>query len=283
MLRSLLFTVLLSSLLSPNIAPAGWGIMGIELFGKSCQLNEYEDIPGEPEALYEQALQHTKAEEHCEAARLHLAIIRQFPWKALSVESKFLVIDALYLADKWDRSITASKMYLRDYGHKMDERVEYAAYMIGEAFFRYIPEDIRFDTTDAYKAQRAFAEFIANFPKSKWAPEAKRKLQISYNILAKKEISLGNYYLERKDYYRAAVRYQVVPKDFRSSEHVPEALYLLVDCFLGLKKVPEALAAKKILETRFKDSPFTEKVPAIFAKWGVDPNQTPTKELEIWE
>ncbi len=52
--------------------------------------------------------------------------------------------------------------------------------------------------------------------------------------LAGKEMSIGRFYLNRRNYTAAINRFRIVLADYQTTRHTEEALYRLVEAYLGL-------------------------------------------------
>jgi outer membrane protein assembly factor BamD len=252
-------------------------VMGITIGNARCEIESPQVLPGEPADLLKKAASKTLTQKHCEAAQIYQSIAFQYPHLAIRHEAEFLLIPAHLAAEEYDAAITAAKNYLKTHPRKEDERVEYAYYAIGFAFFaERNSDDVRFNQRETAKAQQAFVEYLRIYPNGKHAHEVKAKLELAYNILAEAELEIGKSYLERaricrpwmkaekckeyKDglYLSAAVRLQQIPTQFRNSRFLPEAIALLVECFQNLGKKAEADAAVKLLERIAADSEWTK-------------------------
>jgi outer membrane protein assembly factor BamD len=90
-----------------------------------------------------------------------------------------------------------------------DEDAAYAQYIVGLAYYRQIPEVTRDQRTSA-RAIAAFTEVIERYPDSEYVEDSQAKLRYARDQLAGKEMQVGRYYLERKEYVAAANRFRSV-------------------------------------------------------------------------
>ena len=79
---------------------------------------------------------------------------------------------------------------------------------------------------------------------------------ITRDQLAGKEMQVGRYYLERREYVAAINRFKVVVVEYQDTRHVEEALERLVEANLALGLVSEAQTAAAVLGHNFPDSPW---------------------------
>ncbi len=233
---------------------------GFPIGGSTCELALADDLSGTAEELFQQAQDALKNEKFCEASRILIAIPVQFPWSGLRVQTEFLLIDALHKAGEFDSSITAAKKYVLLHVRLDDPKVEYAYYMIGENFFLERNEDdVQFDQIETLKSQIAFNEYLKRYPNGKYVNIAKGRMQEAYNVLSAKELAIGRHYFDRKKYLSAAARLQNIPKIFKNSTDMPEAISLLVECYWHLDKKNEANAAVQLLGKFFPSSEWTKR------------------------
>ena len=85
----------------------------------------------------------------------------------------------------------------------------YAQYLIGESYFRQIP-DVTRDQDLSQKAIDAMGEVVTKYPDSEYADDARQKIEIAIDQIAGKEMQVGRYYLERREYLAAVNRFRIV-------------------------------------------------------------------------
>ena len=100
-------------------------------------------------------------------------------------------------------------------------------------------------------AFQAFGQLIEQFPESKYADDAKARMDYIVNALADYEVHVARYYYRRAAYLAAANRAQLAVRDYQRAPATEEALYIMAASYdkLGL----EALRtdAERVLKTNF--------------------------------
>ncbi|MED5323262.1 MAG: outer membrane protein assembly factor BamD, partial [Pseudomonadota bacterium] len=96
--------------------------------------------------------------------------------------------------------------------------------------------------------------------------------------LAGKEMDVGRYYLKRRHYVAASVRFSNVIKNFPRTSHVPEALHRLTEVYLSLGVNNEAQNAAAVLGYNFPDSPWYRDSYRML----VDRELTPEEDPSSW-
>ena len=152
------------------------------------------------------------------------------------------------------------------------EDAAYAQYLIGESYFRQIP-DVTRDQDLSRKAIAAMQVVVDKYPDSEYADDARKKIELARDQIAGKEMQIGRYYLERREYLAAVNRFRTVVEQYQTTRHVEEALYRLTECYLALGIVPEAQTAASVLGHNFPDSEWYQDSYALLNKGGLEPQE----------
>ncbi len=100
-----------------------------------------------------------------------------------------------------------------------------------------------------------------NIPTSEYATSAKQKIDVARDQLAGKEMAVGRYYMERKDFTGAINRFKVVVTQYQTTRHVEEALMRLTEAYMALGIVNEAQTAAAVLGPQFPGQPVVHATP----------------------
>ena len=144
--------------------------------------------------------------------------------------------------------------------------------MIGASNFEEIP-DITRDQARTEKALGALEEVIRKYPNSEYAVSAKQKIEVTRDQLAGKEMEIGRYYLEKKDYTGAINRFKVVVTKYQTTRHVEEALMRLTEAYMALGIVEEAQTAAAVLGHNFPDSVWYKHAYTLVKNGGGQPSE----------
>ncbi len=81
---------------------------------------------------------------------------------------------------------------------------------------------------------------IRKYPTSEYATTAKKKIEGARDQLAGKEMTIGRYYMDKRDYTAAINRFKVVVTQYQTTRHVEEALARLTEAYMrsGLSARP---------------------------------------------
>ena len=164
---------------------------------KDVDLTSYVDKIDPPDVLYNQALANLDAGRLSEAAKKFEAVDRQHPYTEWARKSLVMGAFTNYRKGNYDEAVNMAKRYIALY--PTSEEAAYAYYIIGLSYFRQIP-DITRDQKDTKRAIAAMQEVVDRYPNSEYVDDAKTKIRFGREQLAGKEMQIGRYYQERKQY-----------------------------------------------------------------------------------
>jgi outer membrane protein assembly factor BamD len=119
----------------------------------------------------------------------------------------------------------------------------------------------------------ALAELVERYPRSEYAADAKQKLQVARDQLAGKEVEIGRFYLQKRNYSGAINRFRTVVGQYQTTRHVEEALERLTEAYMAMGIVNEAQTAAAVLGHNFPNSPWYKDAYALLQKGGVEPRE----------
>ncbi len=106
---------------------------------------------------------------------------------------------------------------------------------------------------DAYES---FKQLIERFPNSKYAPDARLRMNYVVNSLASGEVAVARFYFKKGAYLAAANRAQFAVSEFKNSPSSEEALFIMVKSYdkLAMKDLRDDTL--RILKANFPNSTF---------------------------
>jgi outer membrane protein assembly factor BamD len=205
-----------------------------------------------------------------EAVKKFEEVDRQHPYSEWARKSLIMSAYAYYQAASYEECVTSAKRYISLHPGSPD--AAYAQFLIGASYFDEIP-DITRDQARTDKALDALDEVVRKYPTSEYAVSAKQKMDVARDQLAGKEMQIGRYYLEKKDFTGAINRFKVVVTKYQTTRHVEEALERLTESYMALGIVEEAQTAAAVLGHNFPDSEWYRHAYALVKTGGVEPNE----------
>ena len=150
-----------------------------------------------------------------EAAKKFEEVDRQHPYSDWARKALLMSAYAYYSAGEYQDCITAAQRYVTLHPGSAD--AAYAQYLIGTANSEQIL-DVARDQTRSEKSLTAFAEVIRKYPDSEYAVSAKRKIEYIRDQVAGKEMEIGRYYMNRKDFTGAINRFKTVVVQYQTTQ-----------------------------------------------------------------
>ena len=218
-LRPLLIAFLLASIAAPAFAADAK--KKDDAAAKTAGSTEAD----EAQKLYDRAEKSFKKGYYDDAINTWDKLKNTYPFNHLAVEAELRIADADFkkreFADASDAYRTFAKL------HPKHEQVDYATYRVGLSLFMEAPKSVDRDQSSTEKAMEEFRAFVTQFPDSKYADDASKKIGECRDRLAAKELYVGAYYVKHKQWRAALGRLESVVTKYPDTGSVEEATWLL--------------------------------------------------------
>ncbi len=236
--------------------------------GEKYETKVLADVPAD--TIYDQGLARLQKKDSDGAAKKFGDLDKQYPFSDYSRKGLLMETYANYQGGKYDDAITAAKRYYSTYPSSPD--APYALYMEGMSFYNQIP-DISRDQDQSKKALDVFTELVTKYPQSEYTDDAKFKIQVTRDQMAGKEMSIGRFYLQRRNYTAAINRFRTVIGQYQTTRHTEEALERLTEAYMALGITNEAQTAAAVLGHNFPNSPWYKDSFTLLQGNGLEPRE----------
>jgi outer membrane protein assembly factor BamD len=220
--------------------------------------------------LYNEGLTLLNQREFVDSAKKFEEVDRQHPYSDWGRKSLLMAAFAYYEGGKYDDTITAAKRYVTLHPGSSD--AAYAQYLMASAYFDQIP-DVSRDQARTERAMQVLAEVARKYPDTEYAESAKKKIEVARDQLAGKEMTIGRFYLEKRNFIGAINRFKAVVTQYQTTRHVEEALMRLTECYMALGIVNEAQTAAAVLGHNFPSSPWYQDAYKLVQTGGAEPRE----------
>src|ERR1700734_4156103 len=183
--------------------------------GEKYKMEVTPDVPASK--TYDQGLEKLANGAPAEAAKKFTDLGKQYPTTDWARKGLLMTTYANYQAADYTTAETSAERYLKDYPNSPE--ADYVLYLQANSYYIQIPDIPR-----------------------------------DQDQVAGKEMSIGRFYLTRRNYTAAINRFRNVLQYYQTTRHAPEALYRLVEAYLGLGITEEAQTAAAVLGHNFPDS-----------------------------
>lgn len=211
-------------------------VCAVVLGGCSGQPHHDDDLTRNwsAEQLYQAAQEDMSKGDFSGAIELYEKVISRFPFDLYAQQSQMEVAYAHYRNEEFELTIMAADRFIRmNPAHPF---VDYAYYLKGLAHINrnqsWLGDLFNLDTSQRCQAalNDAFREFntlLTRFPESRYANDARRRMVTIRDDLARREITVARFYLDRGAPVAAVGRAKYVIENFAQSPWVEEALQVL--------------------------------------------------------
>ncbi|MGD9811081.1 MAG: outer membrane protein assembly factor BamD [Sphingobium sp.] len=189
------------------------------------------------------------------AAALFDEVERQHPYSPWARRAQLMSAFSYYMNRDYTESVSAAQRFLAI--HPGNKDAAYAFYLIALCYYEQIA-DVTRDQKITQQARDALGELIRRYPTTRYAADARLKLDLVNDHLAGKEMEIGRFYQRRGQWLAATIRFRNVVDDYQTTTHTPEALERLVESYLVLGIPEEAKKAAAVLGANYPGTKWYE-------------------------
>lgn len=238
--------------------PLSFLLLAMMLFGMSgCSIfgEEEDETKGwSAQQLYSAASEALLESNYDDAIRYYEILESRYPFGRYALQSQLEIAYAYYKDEEHDSAIAAANRFIKL--HPNNPATPYAYYLRGLADFnrnlgfmeRFLPTDTsQRDPGSSRDSYKHFAELIKRFPDSEYAEDARLRMAYLYNNLARYQVHVAQYYLDRSAYLAAANRAAGVVQEYPQTPAVKDALVIMVKAYHRLDLPVLAEDAARVL------------------------------------
>ena len=217
----------------------------VSLAGCSSSDTDIEKVPDRSaQALFVDAREALDNGLFQKAIQILSAIDSRFPFGPISHQVQLDLLYAYYKTGDADQGVALADRFLRL--NPTHANVDYVYYM--RALINIDTEQNLFqdlagidrsdrDPTASRAAFNDLRKIVDDYPTSKYAADARKRMIAIKSRLAKYELAVARFYLKREAYVSAANRARYIVEYFNGTNETEQALELMVECYeaLGLK------------------------------------------------
>ena len=190
---------------------------------------------------YEKGLVELKEENFPEAQKYFQFVKQKFPFSKYAVLAELSIADTQFARGNYTEAVDSYKTFIRL--HPTHEKVEegYAAFKVGECYYKDMPDDIWLlppsyekDQSAVTDALRELDDFRKKYPDSKYQKNAEPLRKEVLKRLVDHEVYIARFYLNRDHTKAAANRLQGAIKKYPGSGREPELLFALGQTYLQM-------------------------------------------------
>ena len=204
-------------------------------------------------------------DKNWEAARQMLSEVkRKYGYSRYARLAELRLADADYEQDKFPEATAGYKEFVHDYPN--DPEIPYARYRVTMTQYDAVSASFLLPSLEerdlAYvnDAHASIRAFLNDYPNSEHAPQLAYMQSVVTGLLARHELYVARFYLDRGKFPAAIARIQYCLRSFGDSGLEPEGMVLLAEVYMKQKEKLKARTVLELVLSRYPMSPFV--VPA---------------------
>ncbi len=205
---------------------------------------------------YSYAMEDFRDDNCLDAEPAFRKVWRNYSYSRYAALAELRVADCMLIQDKYVEAISAYREFIRT--RPSHPEIPYAEYKIAEAYVKQIPDDWLLsppahqrDQGPTRRALQQLRHYIMEYPSHDRVPNAKKLARRALALLARHEMYVAEFYLDRDQPKAAIGRLQVVLNAYQGSGVEPKAALLLGQTYLKLRDHTSAYNTFQDLAKRY--------------------------------
>lgn len=199
-----------------------------------------------------------------EAAALFDEVERQHPYSPWARRAQLMSAFSYYVDRDYTKAIASAQRFLSI--HPGNKDAPYAYYLVAISHYEQI-SDVSRDQRATAQALAAMTELVRRYPDTRFAADARLKLDLINDHLAGKEMTIGRAYERQGKWLAASIRFRTVVDKYQTTSHAPEALFRLTESYLAIGLPEEAQKAAAVLGRNYPGSEWYGRAFALMNKY----------------
>ncbi|MXO58636.1 outer membrane protein assembly factor BamD [Altererythrobacter salegens] len=245
------------------VSISGLALSGCSLFGGKNKGGDTAYVARDVDSLYTEAKERLDRGDTKVAAALFDEVERQHPYSPWARRAQLMGAFANYVQKDYDKAIEGAQRFLSI--HPGNKDAPYAYYLIALCYYEQI-SDVDRDQRITQQALTALQEVQRRYPATRYAADARLKVDLVNDHLAGKEMEIGRFYEDTGKWLAAQIRFMNVVKDYQTTSHAPEALYRLTETSLALGLPEEAKKYSAVLGANYPGSKWYDRAYSLIEK-----------------
>ncbi|HJD55873.1 MAG TPA: outer membrane protein assembly factor BamD [Rickettsia endosymbiont of Pyrocoelia pectoralis] len=225
-------------------------LTSLSLIGCKSKKNN-DDIVTPIPKLYNEGITLLEKKKYTKAAEEFGKVFYQHPGDQLTPQAELMQSYSLFLASQYEEAVDVLDVFINLHPANID--IAYAYYLKALSYYMLI-SDVNHDQSKTFLAKDSFEEVIERFPNTKYAIDSSLKIDLVNDHLAGKEITIGRFYLKKKNPMAAINRFEEVIDNYQTTSHSIEALYRLTESYMMLGLPEEAKKYASVLGHNYPNS-----------------------------
>ena len=251
-------------ILAAAVPLAGCAALGVG-GGDRASRADTQYVARDVNTLYNSAKQRLDGGEYLTAAALFDEVERQHPYSVWARRAQLMSAFSYYLAKDHTKSIDSARRFLSI--HPGNRDAPYALYLVAINYYEQI-EDVNRDQSITKQALESLGEVVRRHPNTRFASDARLKVDLVRDHLAGKEMEVGRFYQRRGQWLASVTRFRTVIDEYQTTTHAPEALMRLTESYLALGIPEEARKSAAVLGANYPGTKWYQRAYELVQRTG---------------
>ncbi len=232
-------------------------LSGCSMFGD--KVNEQKNWT--VEEFYKNAKNDLDSGNYAGAVKLYEALEARYPFGRYAQQAQLDIAYAYYKEGDTAQATAATDRFIKL--HPNHAALDYALYLKALAYFKpdlgLFGDALNLDPAERDpKALResfdAFKDLVVRFPDSRYADDSRTRMAYLVNALAKHDVAVARYYLNRGAYVAATSRAQNVLSRYPQAPATQDALVISIAAYEKMELPELAADSRRVLEKNFPNN-----------------------------
>ena len=237
-------------------------VLALTITGCSSSDDDIEKVPDKSaQSLFVDARTALDNGLYQKAIQILGAIDSRFPFGPISHQVQLDLIYAYYKSGNAGQGIALTDRFLRlNPNNSNDDFVYYMRALINISTEENLFQDLAgIDRTDrdpeaSRSAFKDFKSIVTDYPDSKYAADARKRMIAIKSRLAQYEIAVAKYYIKREAYASAANRGRYIVEYFAPSPEIEQALEIMIESYDKLALTDLKKNAMQVLAANYPNN-----------------------------
>ncbi len=206
---------------------------------------------------YDRGMAELKDKNWAEAIRFFEYVKAKYPFSNVSLLSDLRISDIKFSQGRFSEAAESYEKFAKD--HPSSDQVDYAQYRAGLSHFKASPPEFFMfppvwekDERETEKAVTTLRDFVQKYPSSPYLEDARKTLAKAEEVLARRELYVGDYYYKRGYWAGAAGRYKGLADNYPQTPQAGPAQIKLAQAYIRMK---ESFQARQTLQRLIVEHP----------------------------
>jgi outer membrane protein assembly factor BamD len=213
--------------------------------------------------LYNLARKQLDRGNYAAAAIVFDEVERQHPYSIWARRAQLMSAFSYYAAKDYQKAVDSARRFISI--HPGNKDAPYAYYLVALSYYEQI-NDVERDQATTRQAMDSMNELVRRYPDTRYAADARLKIDLVRDHLAGHQMEIGRFYENRGEWLAATLRFHAVVNEYQTTSHVAEALMRLTECYLALGIPEEAHKAAAVLGANYPHTKWYQRAYSLVQK-----------------